>query len=66
MIADKLAMLGIPPRIVPGVIVATFALLAGLLVALAPSWPGDAAVVAFLAALAALVDPNAGHGQAVG
>ena len=62
MIADKLSALGIPAVYVKGLLVLTFGLLSGLIVALAPGWPGDAAVVAFLSGLAVLIDPNVAHG----
>lgn len=66
MIADLLARLGVPPTVAVGIIVATFALLGGLLSAFYPGAPWLPPVLAFLAALAAIIDPNAGHGAAVG
>lgn len=66
MIADKLAALGIPPRVVVGIIVLALAFLS----AMASIVFGDprivAAVTAFLAGVSVLIDPYAGHSQAVG
>lgn len=66
MIADFLARLGIPPAVARAILVATFALVTGLLTAYAPSAPWLPAVTGFVAALAAIVDPNAGHQPPVG
>jgi hypothetical protein len=61
VIADKLAALGIPPRIVVGIIVLAFTAAAGVLAALYPGEPWVPAVAAFLAGVAALIDPNGAH-----
>lgn len=66
MIADLLTRLGIPQAAAVAVIVAAFALVAGLLSAYFPGASWLPPVLAFLAALAAIIDPNAGHGQPVG
>lgn len=66
MIADFLARLGIPPTVARAVIVAVFTAVTALLTAYAPGAPWLPAVTGLLAALAAIVDPNAGHGGAVG
>lgn len=61
MIADRLAALGISPRIVVGIIVLAFTAVAGILAALFPGEPWVPAVAAFLAGVAALIDPNGAH-----
>lgn len=62
MIASRLAALGLPPRAIRLAIVATFALVSGLVAAAWPHSPFLAPVVAWLAAIGALVDPNAHAG----
>jgi len=61
MLADRLAALGIPPRIVVGIIVLAFTAVAGILAAVFPGEPWVPAVAAFLAGVAALIDPNGAH-----